>query len=237
MSPSFDGNRNLRIIKFNMSEKNFSFSPEREREQKIVIKRSIDAPPEVKENPFYDSEFWGRADSPEDIYLPDSDEAISFAIAAHEIGHLVEEGKRSDAGLDNFEATRAEEQRAWDNGWEYLQKYLGEYYQDRSEIVPKIHQVFEKIRNFLMQGVDLSKGMYLEQRALNNLNAEEIEDIMREKRKVFFLEKGQEFKRLFDEVKGEKIGVKPDWEKFITIVEKAVRDIISNNKKVKLIKK
>lgn len=221
----------MRIIKFNMSEKNFSFGPEREREQKIVIKRSVDAPPEVKENPFYDSEFWGRADSPADIYLPDSDEAISFAIAAHEIGHLVEEDKRNDVGLDNFEATRAEEQRAWDNGWGYLQRYLGEYYQDRPEIVPKIYQAFEKIRNLLMQGVDLSKGMYLEKGALDNLSPEEIKKIMKEERTRFFSEKGQEFKRLFDEVKSEKIEVKPDWEKFITIVEKAVRDIISDNKK------
>ena len=67
-----------------ISEKNFSLATEKEAgEPKIIIKRSIDAPPEVKENPFYDPEFWGRANSPDDIYLPDSDEAISFALAAH----------------------------------------------------------------------------------------------------------------------------------------------------------
>src|SRR3989338_622923 len=105
-----------------ISEKKFSLANEEEtREPKIIIKRSTDAPPEVKQNPFYDPEFWGRATSPDDIYLPDSDEAISFAIAAHEIGHLVQEGKKGDTRLDNFEATRAEEQRAWDKGWKYLQ--------------------------------------------------------------------------------------------------------------------
>lgn len=214
-----------------ISEKNFSFNPEKEQEPIIIIKKSSDAPPKVKENPFYDSEFWGRANSPDDIYLPDSDEAISFAIAAHEIGHLVSEGKRDDTRLDNFEVTRAEEQRAWDEGWEYLQKYITEYYQDNLEAVPKIYQAFNHIRDFLMQAMDLSKDMYLEQGALDNLSHEEIENMLKEKREIFFSEKGEEFKRLFEEMKREKIGVKPDWDKFITVVKKAVRDIISDNEK------
>jgi hypothetical protein len=91
-------------------------TPERNEahEQKpiIVIRKSTKAPPAAKSNPFYDPEIWGRANSPDEIYLPDSDEAISFAIAAHEIGHLVKEGVREDAALDNFEATKAEELRA-----------------------------------------------------------------------------------------------------------------------------
>lgn len=210
-------------------EKNFPLDVEGE--PKIVIKRSTDAPPEVKQNPFYDPEFWGRANSPDDIYLPDSDEAISFAMAAHEIGHLVDEGKRDDARLDNFEATRAEEQRAWDKGWEYLQKYLDEYYQDDPEIVPKIQQAFERIRDFLMQATDLSKDMYLEPGDLDNLGHEEIDRILKEKRKKLFSEKGKEFKQLFEKMKEEKIGVKPDWDKFIAVVEKAVREIINDNKK------
>ncbi len=213
------------------SEKNFSLNPEKEQKPVIIIKRSVDAPPKVKENPFYDAEFWGRANSPDDIYLPDSDEAISFAIAAHEIAHLIKEGKREDARLDNFEATRAEEQRAWDRGWEYLQKYVSEYYQDRPEIVPKIQQAFERIRDFLMQATDLSKDMYFEQGALDNLSHEEIDKILKEKREKFFSEKGKEFKRLFEEMKGEKIGVKPDWDKFTAVVKKAVEDILRDNEK------
>ena len=116
-----------------------------EQEPKIVIKKSSEAPPEVKANPFYDAEWWGRANSPDDIYLPDSDEALSFAIAAHEIGHLIARGKRLDTGIDNFEATLAEEQRAWDMGWEYIQKYLGEYYEDSPEVIPTIEQAFQEI--------------------------------------------------------------------------------------------
>ncbi len=203
-----------------------------EQEPKIIIRKSIEAPLEVKENPFYDPEFWGRANYPDDIYLPDSDEAISFAMAAHEIGHLVDEGKRDDARLDNFEATRAEEQRAWDSGWKYLQKYVSEYYQDRPEIIPKIQRAFERIRDFLMQATDLSKNMYLEQGVLDNLDSEEIEIILKEKREKFFSEKGEEFKRLFEDMKKEKIGVKPDWDKFVEIVKKAMHDIINDNQKL-----
>jgi len=214
-----------------ISEKNFTHNPEKKDDPIIIIRKSTEAPPKVKENPFYDPEFWGRANSPDDIYLPDSDEAISFAIASHEIGHLVEEGKRNDARLDNFEATRAEEQRAWDKGWEYLQRYLSEYFHDRPEVSPKIQEAFERIKNFLMQATDLSKDMYLERGALDSLGHEEIDKILSERRKKFFSENGAEFKQLFEKMKSEKNGVKPDWDKFTAIVKKAVEDILRDNKK------
>lgn len=199
----------------------------------ITIKRSCDAPPEVKENPFYDAEFWGRANSPDDIYLPDSDETISFAMAAHEIGHLVDGGGGDDARLDNFEAARAEEQRAWDSGWKYLQNYLPEYYRERPEVALEIYQAFGRIKNLFMRAVDLSKDMYLEKGTLDNLNCEEIEKILKEKREEFYSERGEEFKRMFKKIKNEKIGIKLDWDKFVVAVTKAVGDIINENKKSK----
>src|SRR3989338_9394681 len=100
------------ITKYNMPEV-FDFNPDQEKEPSIIIKKSTEAPESVRQNPFYNKDIWGRANSPDDIYLPDSDQAISFAIAAHEIGHLVKAGERQDAALDNFAAARAEEQRAW----------------------------------------------------------------------------------------------------------------------------
>lgn len=215
-----------------ISEKNFSLNPEKEQEPIIIIKRSSDAPPKVKENPFYDAEFWGRANSPDDIYLPDSDEALSFAMAAHEIGHLVKKGARNDARLDNFEATRAEEQRAWDKGWEYLQGYIDEYYADNPEYAPKIRQAFERIKTLLMQATDLSKGMYLESGALDNLAPDEIQRILEERREKIFSERENDFKNIFDEMKKEKIGIKPDWNKFTAVVTKAVENILKDNKKV-----
>ena len=216
-----------------ISEKKISLSPEKEQEPTIIIKKSIDAPPKVKENPFYDAEFWGMAPSPDDIYLPDSDEAISFAVAAHEIGHLVRGGNRDDARLDNFEAVRAEEQRAWNEGWKYLQKYLSEYYQDRPEIISKIQEAFERIRNFLMQAADLSKDMYLKQGTLDNLSDDEIDQILKRRREKFFSEKGEEFKQLFEKMKSEKIGVRTDWNKFTAIVKKAVEDVLKDNEQAK----
>lgn len=214
-----------------ISEKNFSLTNERKEGPKIIIKHVIDAPPEFKQNPFYDPEFFGRAKSPDDIYLPDSDEAISFAMAAHEIGHLVEEGARNDASLDNFEAGRIEEQRAWDKGWEYLREYVSEYYQDRPEYISKIYQAFEHIKTLLMQATDLSEDMYLEKGSLADLTGDEIDKILVEKREKFFSERGDEFKAIFDEIKKEKIGIKPDWEKFTAIVTKAVEKILEDNKK------
>jgi|GEM_PF-2850925 len=211
-------------------EKKF-INPEKEQEPVVIIKRSTDTPPEVKENPFYNPEFWGRANSIDDIYLPDSDEAISFAVAAHEIGHIIEKGRRDDASLDNFEATRAEEQRAWDKGWEYLQKYLAEYYKEKPEIAFKIQQAFDQIRGLFMKAVDLSESMYLESGTLNNLDPEEIDRILKEKREKLFSARGEEFKQLFEEIKHEKIGVKPDWGKFTSAVRKAVQDILRDNAK------
>ena len=213
-------------------EKKFSPPQEREQKSKIVIRRSSEAPQEVKENPFYDPEFWGAAYSLENIYLPDSDEAISFSIAAHEIGHLVDEGVGDDARLDNFEATRTEEQRAWDVGWTYLQKYLSEYYEDRPEIVSKIQRAFVRIKDVLMKATDLGKDMYLESGSLDELNDDEVDQILKEKRESFFSEKGTEFVKLFEEMKKEKIGVVPDWDKFITVVKKAIEDVIKDNEKM-----
>lgn len=118
-----------------------------EKEQPIIkIKKSTEAPPTVKENPFYDPEIWGNAKSPDNIYLPESDEAISFALAAHEIGHLVKKGG-IETSLDDFEATRAEELRAWEGGWQYLKKYLADYYDNRSEAIPEIQDAIKKFKN------------------------------------------------------------------------------------------
>lgn len=207
-----------------------TLDPTPEREPEIVIKKSTDAPPEIKANPFYDPEIWGRAYSPDDIYLPEADEAISFAIAAHEIGHLVEEGKRKDAGFDNFEATRAEEQRAWEKGWGYLKGYLAEYYQGSPDSIPLIEQAFTSIQELMMKATDLGKEMYLKKGELDGLEKEERDQIQKEKREQFFSKKGGEFKSIFEEIKKGKLGVKPDWERFVGVVTKAVEDIVKDNK-------
>jgi len=196
----------------------------------IVIKRSIEAPPEAKENPFYDSEIWGNAKSPDNIYLPESDEAISFALAAHEIGHLVKEGE-IEISLDDFEATRAEEMRAWEKGWNYLQKYLSEYYKDQTEIIPVIQEAIEKIQKLMMQATDLSQGLYLEKGSLIGLSDEEERKILKERRQKFFTEKGIEILEIYQQIKSVNIGKKVDWEKYVEIITKTVQEILNDNKK------
>lgn len=209
---------------------NFERLQSLETEPIIVIKKSIDAPLSVKENPFYDPEIWGRANSPDDIYLPDSDEAISFALAAHEIGHLVNKGKVDNANLDNFEGTRAEEERAWNLGWDYLEKYLVDYYNEGVDRSPEIKESFNRIKSLLMKATDLSKGMYLTEGTLDNATTDDYQTILKNKREEFFRKNGQELKNIFSKIKDEKIGLKPDWDKFIKIVEKAVKDIIFDNR-------
>lgn len=204
------------------------YSPEAE--PLVIIKKSTEAPLDVRDNPFYDPEIWGRAISPDDIYLPDSDEAISFAIAAHEIGHLLERGKVNNTGLDNFEATRAEEKRAWEVGWPYIEKYLDDYYRDGENRSTEVRASFEKIKKLLMEATDLGEAMYLGKDELDELSNMDGESILKHKREEFFKKKGQEFKDIFSQVKSHKIGLKPDWTKFIKIVERALRDIIADNR-------
>jgi hypothetical protein len=211
-------------------EKKFSHINEQTAEEpKILIKYSTDAPDEIKQNPFYDPEIWGRANSPDDIYLPDSDEAISFAIAAHEIGHLVKMDKRNDTSLDNFRAVQTEEQRAWEKGWEYLQANISEYYQNKVEPTSKISQSFENIKTLFLQATNLSKDMYLEKGALDNLSKDKIQLILKEKREKFFSEKGFIFKEIFKKIKNEKVGIKTDWDKFVIIIKKTVEKILKDN--------
>lgn len=200
---------------------------EKECEPRIVIKKSSEAPMEVKQNPFYDSEIWGRAKSPEEIYLPDSDEVISFAIAAHEIGHLVK-GGFDESRIVNFEATRAEEERAWSAGWPYLEKYLAGYFEDENDR-EQIMRGYESVRDLMMRATDESREMYLPSGSLESMSTEEYERVVRERREDFFAQKRDKILAIFSEIKRQKIGKKPDWEKFTDVVTKAVRDILKDN--------
>jgi len=202
-----------------------------EREPVISIKRTSEAPIEFKENPFYDEVFWGRAKSFDDIYLPDSDEALSFAIAAHEIGHLVKDGEILTAALDNFEATQAEEERAWLKGWVYLKKYLPDYYHDDKEAVGQIEEAYLKIKELMMRAVDLSKAMYIEKEKLGKINEKKYEAELRTKRNSLSqTDDGQKILELFKEIKKQKINKKTDWTKFVKIVHQALIEIIKDNK-------
>jgi len=161
---------------------------------------------------------------------------LSFAIAAHEIGHLVENNKQDNLGLDNFKAVRIEEQRAWDMGWSYLEKHLAEYFENNQEAINKISLAFEKVKFYIMAATDLSESMYCEPGSLDSLSDEEYSEVLKEKREDFYSNKNIEVKKIFDEMKLEKNGVKPDWEKFVGVIRKALLDIIKDNKSNKEVK-
>ncbi len=203
-----------------------------EYEPKIAIMRSTEAPSDVKENPFYDPEFWGRAKSPEEVYLPDSDEGISFAMAAHEIGHLVEQGAYNDASLDNFKATQQEEQRAWDKGWPYLEKYLSEYFSGDTVGQNKAQAIFEKAKALMMQATELSQSMYVEDNSLEKANEDQQQALLIKRRNEFFATHGEEIKNIFNQIKDQRIGKKTDWEKYVKVVSSAIRDILNDNQKM-----
>lgn len=188
--------------------------PKFEREPSIKIYRSSEAPEDVRANPFFDPEIWGRASSPEEIYLPDKDEGVSFAIAAHEIGHLVAKGKIENTGIDNFEATLAEEIRAWEKGWDYLAKHLDGF---EPEKIQAIKSAFDKIKKLLIEATEKSRDLYF------------MKGSVEERRKRFFDEEGEELKKIFEEVKNSGTGQTPDWEELINIVTKAVKDILRDN--------
>lgn len=221
-------------------EKNFSLHHEKKEEPKINIKRSSEAPDKVKENPFYDPDFWGKALPPEnsnngnyEVYLPDNDEAFSFGIAAHEIGHLSKKDEidENTIGLDNFEITKKEEERAWRIGKKHLTKYIGEYCKNNEEATLKILDSINKVEEGLMDLTEFSSEMYLEKGSLDSMNNKEIEDILTKKREKFFSEKEEEFKEKVRKIKKVKVGKKTNWEEFNIVVKKALAEIIEDNKK------
>ena len=197
-------------------------------EPKILIRRTSEMPDRMKNNPFFDEAIFAMAESPEKIYLPDQDEMISVVIASHEIGHLIQEGKRVDASIDNYEAVLAEETRAWEKGWPYLEKYLAEYF-DQAELA-EVKTTFEKIKNIMLQGTVASKDLYLEPGSLEGKSDEEYDDIIKKRRIEFFeQEKSVVIKELFEQIKKCGNKKKPDWNKLVGIVTKAIKDILKDN--------
>jgi len=164
------------------------------------------------------------------LYLPESDEAISFAMASHEIGHLVAKG-RIEPSADNFDSTYQEEKRAWNVGWEYLEKYLDEYYKDEPRMIVSIKKIKEAIEKITMDITLLTKPFY-------GKTGDE------EKQRENFAETktGKEIKKRMDEIEDRvaeeikkldepRLAKKIDWGKYCEVVKKALLDIEEDNKK------
>lgn len=211
-------------------EKNIVTRASAEKQEfKIAIKKSCEAPVNAKNNPFYDEAWWGMAKSPENIYLPESDEAISFAIATHEIGHLTK-GELS-ASLDDFEATKNEELRAWQRGWEYIKKPLEAYCGNDREKAKNIESIIKEVEKIMMEAVDISRPLYQEKGSVPENVSEYQEYLQTRRQKLFDSDIGKEIIKKMDEMKVKVIGVRTDWEKFRQLIEMAVGEILKDNEK------
>jgi Zn-dependent peptidase ImmA (M78 family) len=205
---------------------------EREREPITKVIGSSQAPKKFKENPLFNSYHWGMADWEEKkLYLPDSsDEAITFSIAAHELGHLVNKG-RIQPDRENFEATRQEELRAWEEGGKYLEKHLSDYYDDQ-KVIEDLKIIVEKIREKMMEITLLSEPFYRQYGTRS----------IKQQRELFLkTELGQRIKAEIDGLRRfveetlvnldkESFLKKTDWDKFVNIIKMVLIDIEKDNK-------
>lgn len=204
---------------------------EAERELNTEVVGSSCAPEKLKENPFYNNYHWGMADWVENkLYLPDgSDEAISFSVASHELGHLVKKG-RIEPDRNNFEATYQEEVRAWREGWKYLEKHLVDYYDNQKYIV-ELKTIKDLIEDKFLNITLLTEPFYQKSEANN----------IKEQREVFLqTEKGQQIKTEIDGLKEfventlsslnkETLLKKINWDKYLNVVKKCLVDIEKDN--------
>lgn len=204
----------------------------KEKEPKIEIINSTLAPEETKNNPFFNKYHWAMADWQENkLYLPSqSDEAISFAVASHGLGHLVEKN-RLEPDREDFNTTYKEELRAWDSGWKYLVKHLSVYYEDK-ENIEFLEDIKNKVKEKLLAITELTKPFY------EHSNFDNIKD-----QREYFLktEEGINIKNEIDGLENfiksflvknnqDKFLNKIDWDKFIIVIKKALIDIEKDNK-------
>jgi hypothetical protein len=204
---------------------------ETEKEPIIEIIGSSNGPKEFKENPFFNDYFSSMADWEEKkLYLPDnSDEAISFSMASHELGHLVNRG-RIQPDRENFKNTYQEELRAWDLGWKYLEKHLADYYDNQGSI-ENLKVVEEEIKNKFLEITLLTEPFYQNPEAKDS-----------EQQRVAFLstEQGQHIKAEIDGLKEfvkktlidlnkESFLKKTNWDIFSNVIKKALLDIEKDN--------
>lgn len=204
----------------------------KEKEPKIEIISSDLASKKIKDNPFFNKYHWAMADWQEDkLYLPpQSDEAITFTVASHELGHLVKKN-RLEPDREDFNTTYKEELRAWELGWDYLTKHLSDYYENKEDVV-FLENIKNKIKEKILAITELTKPFY------GHNNFDDIKD-----QRDYFLktEEGINIKNEIDELENfvkdlliknnqEKFLSKIDWDKFVAVIRKALIDIEKDNK-------
>ena len=205
---------------------------ETEKEPATKLIGSSQAPEEYKKNPFYNNYHWGMADWEEEkLYLPDnSDEAISFSIASHELGHLVNKG-RIQPDRENFQDTYQEELRAWEVGWNYLEKHLADYYDDPKSI-EDLKDIEEKIKGKMIDIITL-----LTEPFYKNPDRKDAEG---QRESFLQTDQGRHIKAEIDGLKrfieekltnsGKELFLKKtDWVRFSKVIKKVLVDIEKDN--------
>lgn len=212
-------------------------SEQKEREPEIeIINATESTPDDAKNNPFCNPYFWGRAECDEKkLYLPESDEAISFAIAAHELGHLVNEG-RIEPDRKNYLASYQEEIRAWQKGWEYLKKNINEYYKEEPDMVEKIDEIKKYVEYLMMEISKLSEPFYStedkgeSQSPLQNQRDNFLQTETGRKLKEMIDNFEQEVNKKINELNEPRLKRKVDWDKYLFVVKRTLNDIERDNK-------
>jgi hypothetical protein len=209
--------------------------PEQKEEPQIKVFKGSEILEKYNKNPFYNEYHFGMADwENKELYLPDSDEAISFSIAAHELGHLVAKG-RIQPSRHNYLATHEEEKRAWDNGWSHLKPYLSGYFGNNKEMIIALESVKNEIEKIMMEITEMSKSFYeipegdIEEQRENFLKT----DIgRRAKEKIDGL--ADNVKEIVKSTGEESLLQKVDWDKYLQVIKKALLDIKKENSESEL---
>ena len=100
--------------------------------------------------------------------------------------------------------------------------------QETEEITEK----YAAIRELMMQATTVSRSMYLPEGSLGGLSIEEEELKLRQQREQCMAEHGTEIMNIFAEIKNNKVGRPVNWEAYVAVTKKAIRDILSDNEKM-----
>ena len=183
------------------------------------------------EDPLVNSDFWSKGDYKfNQLYLPkDKNVAISFVVAAKALGHFVSINRNEVA--NDFNSSYQEENRAWNNGWQYLEKRLPEYFEGEENPSNKIEPIYNLTKRRLLEIMELSKIFYKDDDSGElGLKMEFYES---EQGKIFLLkikDLESEVNNKIIEIGDKRLLKQIDWEKFCGVINNVLLDIERENK-------
>jgi len=184
-----------------------------ESEKSFRIKKGSEAPEEEKNDPLYDEYSWGKFDREKnEMYLPESDEAMSFAIASRELGRMVK--RESMPEEKGTEKVLKEESWMWQKGLGFLEKKLPLYYSDKMKIDTVGRIIFE-IEEKMMEIAELSSSGSEEDRQKAKELIGGLRDLVHKKAESY---------------EDPDVAKTADWGKFSEVIQACARDIEKYNR-------